>query len=56
MSTFTLCLSGGRAGEAWEPSDKLTFFLSPKIKCISYETSHFDGGDDDAVLLGFGAV
>jgi hypothetical protein len=34
--TFTLFLSAGRAGEAWEPSNKIMLFLPLwKIKCLS---------------------
>jgi hypothetical protein len=33
--TFTLLLSKGQAGEAWEPSYKMTFFPLPTIKCLS---------------------
>jgi hypothetical protein len=34
--TFTLLLPEGRAGIAWEPSNKIMLFLPPrKIKCLS---------------------
>jgi hypothetical protein len=34
--TFTLFLQEGRAGVAWEPSNKMMLFLPPrKIKCLS---------------------
>jgi hypothetical protein len=33
--TFTLLLSEGRAGEAWEPSYKMMLFPFPTIKCLS---------------------
>jgi hypothetical protein len=34
--TFTLFLLEGRAGVAWEPSNKMMLFLPPrKIKCLS---------------------
>jgi hypothetical protein len=34
--TFTLFLPEGRAGVAWEPSNKITLFLPPrKRKCLS---------------------
>jgi hypothetical protein len=34
--TFTLFLPEGRAGAAWEPSDKMMLVLpSRKIKCLS---------------------
>jgi hypothetical protein len=34
--TFTLFLPQGRAGVAWEPSNKMMLFLPPrKIKCLS---------------------
>jgi hypothetical protein len=32
--TFTLLLSEGRAGEAWEPSYKMMLFPLPTIKCL----------------------
>jgi hypothetical protein len=36
--TFTLFLPEGRAGVAWEPSNKMMLFLSPqKIKCLSLQ-------------------
>jgi hypothetical protein len=37
MFTFTLFLPEGRAGVAWEPSNKMILFLPPrKIKCLSF--------------------
>jgi hypothetical protein len=33
--TFTLLLSEGRAGEAWESSYKIMLFPIPTIKCLS---------------------
>jgi hypothetical protein len=34
--TFTLFISEGRAGIAWEPSNKIMLFLPPrKVKCLS---------------------
>jgi hypothetical protein len=34
--TFTLFLPEGRAGLAWEPSNKMMLFLPPrKMKCLS---------------------
>jgi hypothetical protein len=38
--TFTLLLSEGRAGEAWEPCNKRCSFSLPIIKCLSL----FPGG------------
>jgi hypothetical protein len=43
--TFTLFLPEGRAGVAWEPSNKMMLFLQPrKIKCLSLHplTSYFN--------------
>jgi hypothetical protein len=40
--TFTLFLPEGRAGIAWEPSNKIIFFLPPrKIKCLSLHLLDF---------------
>jgi hypothetical protein len=36
--TLTLFLPEGRAGVAWEPSNKIMFFLPPrKIKCLGFK-------------------
>jgi hypothetical protein len=41
--TFTLLLSEGRAGEAWEPSYKMMLFLPPhnKVSLTYPMTFHF---------------
>jgi hypothetical protein len=39
--TFTLFLSEGRAGEAWEPSYKMMLFPLPTVKCLSLLPGRF---------------
>jgi hypothetical protein len=39
--TFTLPLSEGRAGEAWEPRNKLTHFSSPQNQSVTHFVHDF---------------
>jgi hypothetical protein len=50
--TFTLFLPEGRAGVAWEPSNKMMLFLPPrKIKCLV--TSPLDFLFESTIYLSF---
>jgi hypothetical protein len=41
VSAFILPVSEGRAGKAWEPSNKSIPFLSPEIKRFSFLPNNF---------------
>jgi hypothetical protein len=51
--TFTLFLAEGRAGAAWEPSNKMMLFLPPPSENSVFLTSHLDFLFDSTLHLSF---